>query len=119
MWSLYLGGKSVLSFVSVENLNEEVNRQIDYAIEAIPLDAKSYSDYDRWTRFLFNNLNDFLLGYEVGYIIHASMTYHKDQVRERGIRIDEKQEIEVRKDIETAIVDRLLDIQQAILKAFT
>lgn len=118
--SLLISNKSILSFVIVIDLvKEEASRQIDYAIERVSLDVKSYSDPSRWSRFLFNNLNDFLLGYETGYIIHASMTYYEDQIGERGIKTGEKQNIEVRKHIETAIVDRLPEIQRAILKAIT
>jgi hypothetical protein len=90
---IYEGGLFYLS-VSVNDLvKEEVNRQIDAAIEAIPHDTKSYGDPVRWSKLLFNNLNDFLLGYEVGYVVYAGMMYYKDQVIERGIKVDEEQDI--------------------------
>ena len=66
----------------------------------------------RRLRYQYANLIDFLLGYEFGYIISASMRYYKNQVN--GRVVTEEEDMQIRTDIETIIHDRLPEIRQAM-----
>lgn len=99
--------------MSINDLvKEEVHRQIDTAIEGIPFDRITFGSPMRRLRYQYANLIDFLLGYEFGYIISASMRYYKNQVNGRVVTKEE--DMQIRTDIETIIHDRLPEIRQAM-----
>lgn len=99
--------------MSINDLvKEEVHRQIDNAIEGIPVDRITFGSPMRRLRYQYTNLIDFLLGYEFGYVISASMRYYKNQVNGRSLT--EEEDMQIRTDIETIIHDRLPEIRQAM-----
>lgn len=106
----------MLYFMSIENLvKEEINRQIDNAVGAISVDRTTFSSPVKRSRLQYNDFTDFLLGYELGYDICASMMYYKNQMYRRTATKEE--DIQIRKDIETIVFNRLSEIRQAILRA--
>jgi hypothetical protein len=81
---------------------EETQRQIDYVIQAIPDDKK--------------NFRDFLLGYELGYVVGKSLEYH-NSLHEELITWEEQDQIQ--KDIQTIIARSVPQIKQTIQRAIT
>jgi hypothetical protein len=52
---------------------EETQRQIDYVIQAIPEDKKNFSKDFSKEQLQYKELADFLLGYELGYVVGKSL----------------------------------------------
>jgi hypothetical protein len=113
----YLDGKSVLYFMSTRDLViEETQRQIDYVIQAIPEDKKNFSKDFSKEQLQYKELADFLLGYELGYVVGKSLEYH-NSLHEELITWEEQDQIQ--KDIQTIIARSLPQIKQTIQKAIT
>jgi hypothetical protein len=106
--------------VSINDLvKEEAQRQIDLVIEAIPVDKDKFSTPIGKAILEFENITDFLLGYEYGHVAEACALYYKDQVERTGRRVTEIEMRQVLNDISPVIHDRLPEIRQAILRAVT
>jgi hypothetical protein len=94
---------------------EEVQRQIDIAIEEIPHEKNRWSKSTVKSRLQYNDINDFLLGFEYGRISEDGMWYYRSLVnkRRRGAAGEEAQR--VANEINSVILDRVPEIRQAIL----
>ncbi len=106
--------------VSINDLvKEEAQRQIDLVIEAIPVDKDRFSTPIGKAILQYENITDFLLGYEYGHVAEACALYYKDQVERTGRRVTEIEMRQVLNDISPVIHDRLPEIRQAILRSVT
>jgi hypothetical protein len=106
-----------LSIVSINDLvKEEVQRQIDTAIESIPYDKSRMSTPIAKSRFQYKEISDFLLGFEYGHIIGICAWYYKDLVVQSGREVTKEEERQVGNEVSAIIVDRLPEIRQAILR---
>jgi hypothetical protein len=106
--------------VSINDLvKEEAQRQIDLVIDAIPIDKNRFSTPIGKAILQYENITDFLLGYEYEHIAEACALYYKDQVKRTGRRVTETEMRQVLNDISPVIHDRLPVIRQAIEKAIT
>ena len=106
--------------MSINDLvREEAQRQIDLVIEAIPIDNDEFSTPIGKAILQYENIRDFLLGYEYGHIAEACALYYKDQIERTGRRVTEIGMRQVLNDISPVIHDRLPEIRQAILRSVT
>ena len=104
--------------MSINDLvKEEAQRQIDIAIEQIPSDRSRLGTPIAESRFQYKDISDFLLGFEYGHITGICSWYYRNQVEQSGRRVSEEEARQVTNDISSIIVDRLPEIQQAILRA--
>jgi hypothetical protein len=95
---------------------EETQRQVDYIIQAIPEDKKNFSTDLSKVQFQYKELADFLLGYELGYVVGKSLEYH-NSLHEELITWEEQDQIQ--RDIQTIIARSITKIKQAIDSAAT
>lgn len=103
--------------MSINDLvKEEAQRQIDIAIEEIPFSKGRFSTPIAKSRFQYKEISDFLLGFEFGHITGICAWYYRNQVEQSGRRVTEEEARQVTNDISSIIVDRLPEIQQAILR---
>jgi hypothetical protein len=106
--------------VSINDLvKEEAQRQIDLVIDANPIDKNKFSTPIGKAILQYENITDFLLGYEYGHVAEACALYYKDQVKRTGRRVTEIEMRQVLSDISPIIHDRLPEIRQAIQRAGT
>jgi hypothetical protein len=101
--------------VSIDDqVKEEVQRQIDIAIEEIPNEKKRWSKSTAKSRLQYKDINDFLLGFEYGRISEDGMWYYRSLVnkRRRGAAGEEAERIA--NEINSMIFDRVPEIRQAI-----
>ena len=104
--------------MSINDLvKEEAQRQIDIAIEQIPSDRSRLGTPIAESRFQYKNISDFLLGFEYGHITGMCTCYYQNQVEQSGRGVMKEEVRQVTNDISSIIVDRLPEIQQAILRA--
>jgi hypothetical protein len=104
--------------VSINDLvKEEAQRQIDLAIETLPEHTSKFSTPIAQARLQYENITDFLLGYEYGHMIEACTLYYKVQAEQSGRQVTEAEMRQVINDISSVILDRLPEIRQAILRA--
>jgi hypothetical protein len=99
--------------VSIKDLKEEAQRQIDIAIEQIPSDRSTLGTPIAESRFQYKNISGFLLGFEYGHITGICSWYYRTQVKQSGRRVSEEEAGQETNDISSIIVDRLPEIQQA------
>jgi hypothetical protein len=63
-------------FMSLEDLIKvEVQRQVDISIEEMPYDISQWNTAKNKIRFQYENISDFMLGYEYGHIVGNSTGY--------------------------------------------
>jgi hypothetical protein len=104
--------------VSINDLvKEEAQRQIDLVIDAIPVDKNKFSTPIGKAILQYQNISDFLLGYEYGHVAEACALYYKDQVERTGRRVTEIEMRQILNEISPVIHDRLPEIRQAILRS--
>jgi hypothetical protein len=66
--------------VSIDDLiTREVNKQIDEAIEEIPFTKKAYGSSEAKSKFQYDNLSDFILGYTYERIAERCAWYLMQQ----------------------------------------
>lgn len=99
-----------------DRVKEEVQRQIDIAIEEIPHEKRRWSKSTAKLRLQYENISDFLLGFEYGRISEDGIWYYRSLVnkRRRGAAGEEAER--VAEEINSTIFDRVPEIRQAILK---
>jgi hypothetical protein len=95
---------------------EETQRQIDYVIQAIPEDKRNFSTDFSKEQLQYKELADFLLGYELGYVVGKSLEYH-NSLHEELITWEEQDQRQ--KDIQTIVAKSIPQIIQTIQKAIT
>jgi hypothetical protein len=103
--------------VSINDLvKEEVQRQIDIAIEEIPYEKRRWSKSAAKSRLHYKDISDFLLGFEYGRILEDGIWYYRSLVnkRQRGASGEEAER--VTKEINSIILDRVPEIRQTILR---
>jgi hypothetical protein len=67
--------------VSVNDLvKEETQREIYLVIEVIPVDKNKFSTPTEKAILQYENISDFLLGYEYGHVAGACILHYKGQV---------------------------------------
>jgi hypothetical protein len=100
-----------------DQVKEEVQRQIDIAVEEIPFEKRRWSKSAAKSRLQYKDISDFLLGFECGRILEDGIWYYRSLVnkRRRGAAGEEVER--VGDEINSIIFDRLTEIRQAILKA--
>ena len=104
--------------MSINDLvKEEAQRQIDLAIEEIPSDSSRLVHLIAESRFQYKNLSDFLLGFEYGHITGMCRAITETKSNNLEEEYTEEEARQVTNDISSIIVDRLPEIQQAILRA--
>ena len=99
-----------------DQVKEEVQRQIDIAIEEIPYEKKRWSKSTAKLRLQYKNISDFLLGFEYGHITGMCACYYQNQVEQSGRGVTKEEVRQVTNEISSIIVDRLPEIRQAILR---
>jgi hypothetical protein len=99
-----------------DQVKEEVQRQIDIAVEEIPYEKRRWSKSTTKLRLQYKDISDFLLGFEYGRILEDGIWYYRSLVnkRRRGAAGEEVEQ--VTKEINSIIFDRLPEIRQALLK---
>ena len=66
-----------------DQVKEEVQRQIDIAIEEIPYEKKRWSKSTAKLRLQNKNISDFLLGFEYGRILEDGIWYYRHLINKR------------------------------------
>ena len=97
-----------------ELLREEVQKQIDRAIEDIPWATTKLSTSRAKLALQYKDISDFVYGYEYGCIISNSISYYQSKVAGGLAAGDELGQ--ATKVIVSIIADRLPEIRQAILR---
>jgi hypothetical protein len=94
--------------VSLEELlREEVQKQIDKAIEDIPWTTTRLSTSKAKLALQYKDISDFIYGYEYGCIISNSISYYQSKATGEELR-------QATKIIISIMSDRLPEIRQAI-----
>jgi hypothetical protein len=99
-----------------DQVKEEVQRQIDIAIEEIPYEKKRWSNSTAKLRLQYKNISDFLLGFEYGRISEDGIWYYRGLINKRRSGAAGEEAKRVTKEIDSTIFDRLPEIRRAILK---
>ncbi|MGH9997287.1 MAG: hypothetical protein ACRD7F_04695 [Nitrososphaeraceae archaeon] len=99
-----------------DQVKEEVQRQIDIAIEEIPYEKKRWSKSTAKLRLQYKNISDFLLGFEYGRILEDGIWYYRSLINKRRSGAAGEEAKRVTKEIDSIILDRLPEIRRAILK---
>jgi hypothetical protein len=99
-----------------DQVKEEVQRQIDIAIEEIPYEKKRWSKSTAKLRLQYKNISDFLLGFEYGRILEDGIWYYRSLINKRRSGATGEEAKRVTKEIDSTILDRLPEIRRAILK---
>jgi hypothetical protein len=100
-------------FVSLEELlREEVQKQIDKAIEDIPWTTTRLSTSKAKLALQYKDISDFIYGYEYGCIISNSISYYESKATV-GLATGEELR-QATKIIISIMSDRLPEIRQAI-----
>lgn len=95
-----------------ELLREEVQKQIDKAIEDIPWTTTKLSTNKAKLALQYKDISDFVYGYEYGCIISNCLSYYQSKV---GAGLATGEEIrQATKIIISIMEDRLSEIRQAI-----
>ena len=97
-----------------ELLREEVQKQIDKAIEDIPWTTTKLSTNKAKTAFQYKDISDFVYGYEYGCIISNSIAYYQSKI-DGGLATGEEIR-QATKIITSVMKDRLSEIREAILR---
>ena len=97
-------------------VKEEVHRQIDIAIQKLSFNKSRLSTPIAKARFQYENVSDFLLGFEYGPITGLCIWYYRNQVQQSGREVTKGKMKQVSNEIGSIIVDRLPEIRQAILR---
>jgi hypothetical protein len=110
--------------MSVDDLvKEEIQRQVDTSIEEIPHEVSLWNTPDNKERFQYENISDFMLGYEYGHIAGISTGYAIVQLNRTGRTFTDEEAREIGKkiaiDIKSILFDRLPEIRYAIQRAVT
>jgi hypothetical protein len=104
--------------VSINDLvKEEINRQIDITIEDIQFEKSKLSTPNARSKFQYDNISDFLLGFTYGNITGSCTWYFRKQLEKTpGITQEEteKMAIKIAKEMNAIVVDRLPEIRQAM-----
>jgi hypothetical protein len=99
-----------------DQVKEEVQRQIDIAIEEIPYEKRRWSKSTTKLRLQYKDISDFLLGFEYGRISEDGIWYYRSLINKRRSGAAGEEAEQVTKEINSIIFDRLPEIRQAILK---
>jgi hypothetical protein len=68
-----------------DQVKEEVQRQIDIAVEEIPYEKRRWSKSAAKSRLQYKDISDFLLGFECGRILEYGIWYYRRTVFENAI----------------------------------
>lgn len=82
-----------------------MQRRIDIAIEEIPHEKNRWSKSTAKSKPQYNDINDFLLGFEYGGFPEDSMWYYRNLVNKRRGRAAGEETQHVANEINTVILD--------------
>ena len=101
-------------------VTEVAEIQADKVIEAIQKDMIRFGKAQGKRTYPYESLDDFLLGYEIGYMTGNSLRYYKNLLERNQIRsVSPEEWKEIHEDINKVILGRLAELREAIGKAYS